>query len=121
MPVMDGLEATRRLRAFEHAMIARFSGAVHAERDCGLCSTACENIASGADVMDRSMMENVCRMVSLGQLRQLVIGVSANSDHETMQDALNAGVDAFMPKPFSIEMFYATYEKLTEECNLIIR
>eukprot|EP00981_Chlorochromonas_danica_P003458 scaffold654_cov207-Ochromonas_danica.AAC.43 len=120
MPVMDGLEATRRLRAFEHAMIARFSGAVYVERDSGLFSSSAgyENAASGADAMDRSMMENVCRMVSLGQLHLLVIGVSANSDHETMQDAMNAGVDAFMAKPFSIEMFYATYEKLTEECNM---
>lgn len=29
-----------------------------------------------------------------------------------MQDALKAGVDAFMSKPFSIETFYDTYEKL---------
>ena len=38
---------------------------------------------------------------------QVVIGMSANSDAQTQQDALDAGMDLFIPKPF-------TSKKLTE-------
>ncbi len=38
--------------------------------------------------------------------RQFVIGVSANSDHGTMMEAMKAGFDAFIGKPFSIDAFY---------------
>eukprot|EP00981_Chlorochromonas_danica_P005006 scaffold998_cov162-Ochromonas_danica.AAC.12 len=79
MPVMDGLEATRRLRHIE----------------------ASENTLSDQPTADST--------------HQIIIGVSANSDHETMQDALSAGVDAFMGKPFSIETFQKTYEKVSEK------
>lgn len=79
MPVMDGLEATRRLRHIE----------------------ASENTLSDHATADST--------------HQIIIGVSANSDHETMQDALSAGVDAFMGKPFSIETFQKTYEKVSEK------
>ncbi len=44
-------------------------------------------------------------------MHQCMIGVSANSDTETMQEALNAGVDAFIAKPFSIDSFYNIYAK----------
>lgn len=37
--------------------------------------------------------------------RQHIIAMSANSDHETMQEALKAGADAFMSKPFSLSTF----------------
>ena len=34
-----------------------------------------------------------------------IIGVSANSDPVTRKKALDAGMNKFMPKPFTIEMF----------------
>jgi DNA-binding response OmpR family regulator len=34
-----------------------------------------------------------------------VIALSANSDEETRRSALEAGADAFMPKPFTYENF----------------
>jgi response regulator of citrate/malate metabolism len=43
---------------------------------------------------------------------QCIIGVSANSDADTIQDAFLAGVDAFMPKPFSMQTFNSTLAKL---------
>eukprot|EP01038_Epipyxis_sp_PR26KG_P013655 gene13655-18325_t len=43
------------------------------------------------------------------ETHQLIIGVSANSDSDTMQEAFRAGVDAFMPKPFSLQTFHDTY------------
>eukprot|EP00599_Poterioochromonas_sp_BG-1_P001505 CAMPEP_0173146148 /NCGR_PEP_ID=MMETSP1105-20130129/8313_1 /TAXON_ID=2985 /ORGANISM="Ochromonas sp., Strain BG-1" /LENGTH=252 /DNA_ID=CAMNT_0014060279 /DNA_START=88 /DNA_END=847 /DNA_ORIENTATION=+ len=61
MPVMDGLEATRRLRAME---------------------------AEGRD----SSFE-----ISLTS-HLLIFGVSANSDHDTMKAAFDAGVDDFIGK-----------------------
>ncbi len=42
-------------------------------------------------------------MVSTGPSHQLIFGVSANSDHETMKEALSAGVDDFFGKPFSLD------------------
>ena len=43
---------------------------------------------------------------------QVIIAVSANSDYETMQEAFDAGVDIFMPKPFNIQAFCEAIEKL---------
>jgi signal transduction histidine kinase len=64
MPVMDGLEATRRIRAYE-------------------------------------------KQISTGKqpFHHLIIGVSANSDHETVEEAFQAGIDYFLPKPLSVQEF----------------
>ena len=61
MPIMDGLEATRRLREFESA-----------------------------------------NGVSISQ-RQRIIGISANSDHQTLDTVMKCGMDSFLAKPFSME------------------
>ncbi len=74
MPVMDGLEATRRLRKME---------------------------VEGRDWMIRE--EKPCH--------QVIIGLSANSDHDTTEDAFAAGVDDFFSKPFSITTFNKTIER----------
>jgi len=67
MPVLDGIEAIRRLRAAE-------------------------------DKQRRSSPSGESE-------RQFVIALSANSDEETKQEALAAGADAFVPKPFTYEGF----------------
>ena len=36
---------------------------------------------------------------------QIIIGMSANSDYDTMQDAIEAGIDNFMEKPFTMNVF----------------
>ncbi len=64
MPVMDGLEATKRIRAMEL-------------RD-----------------------DNISPLP-----KQIILGVSANSDHETEEQALLSGVNAFIAKPFKANMF----------------
>ena len=65
MPVMDGLEATKRIRMNEQVLSDLFGKPIH----------------------------------------QLVIGVSANSDHETVEEGLRIGIDDFLPKPFSVPAF----------------
>jgi CheY-like chemotaxis protein len=42
---------------------------------------------------------------------QFVVAVSANSDQETVDDALLAGADTFMTKPFAYETFAAIFEE----------
>ncbi len=74
MPVMDGLEATRRIRAYERELAN----------------------------------ESPHRLPP----RQIVIGVSANSDNETMEEAFQAGVDDFLPKPFSINLFNEVIQRI---------
>jgi CheY-like chemotaxis protein len=39
---------------------------------------------------------------------QLIIGMSSNTDDATKQRALDAGMDYFMPKPFTLEKFIDT-------------
>ena len=65
MPVLDGIEAIRRLRAAESKELES----------------------------DRY------------KTRQFVIALSANSDEETRQEALAAGADTFMCKPFTYDGF----------------
>jgi CheY-like chemotaxis protein len=75
MPVMDGLEATRRIRALETLLNADHSA---------------------------------------GQpFHQLIIGLSANSDDETVQLARSEGMDDFMEKPFKAAVF-------NEICQLLV-
>ncbi len=70
MPVLDGLEATRRIRSWES---------------------------------------------DLSKKKQFIIGVSANSDSDTLEAAEIAGVDTFMAKPFDVTTFY---ERLKQCSNV---
>jgi CheY-like chemotaxis protein/signal transduction histidine kinase len=68
MPVMDGIEATRRIRSLETTgMIKR---------------------------------------------RQRIVGLSANSDIDTVSEAFEAGFDAFMEKPIEMDVFQSTAAEL---------
>jgi CheY-like chemotaxis protein len=69
MPVMDGLEATRRLREYEQKHYEKTGQEVH----------------------------------------QMIIGVTAATDDETMEEGMKVGIDDFMTKPFSMECFIAKF------------
>lgn len=77
MPIMDGLEATKRLRALEKEVEDNGGDPVH----------------------------------------QLIVGVSANSDEETIKAAFDAGVDDFIPKPFNAKTFEDLYRSLSAKCK----
>eukprot|EP00981_Chlorochromonas_danica_P000299 scaffold77_cov243-Ochromonas_danica.AAC.1 len=99
MPVMDGLEATKRIRALEHKTL--FSSN--------------KESSDSSSKMDESTVKNKWVNSPKGSQRRLIsnatiiIGVSANSDSDTAAQAFDAGVDAFIAKPFSIDAFYTTY------------
>jgi CheY-like chemotaxis protein len=68
MPVMDGIEATRRFRLFESEEI--------------------------------KLMESEG---STTRKKLLIVGMSANSDCQSKQEALDSGMDYFVTKPFSYQ------------------
>ena len=41
-----------------------------------------------------------------------IVGMSANSDAQSRQDALDSGMDAFCPKPFNFKELQATLTRL---------
>jgi CheY-like chemotaxis protein len=78
MPVMDGIEAVRRYREYEknRSTLSRVSS-----------PRSDESTTLSAEYPRRSL---------------LIIGMSANSDNAIVKDALDVGMDAFMPKPFTM-------------------
>ena len=68
MPVVDGIECTKRFRVWEEVQ---------------------QSLLDAQGLPRRP--------------RFLIVGMSANCDAQTKQDALDAGMDTFCPKPFKYE------------------
>eukprot|EP00981_Chlorochromonas_danica_P007563 scaffold1793_cov164-Ochromonas_danica.AAC.5 len=103
MPIMDGLEATRRWREIEEEENFSLHGQQrNADREYLSLSS------------DSSNSLPLLPTVSLDLLRphQLVIGVSANSDNDVASEAAAVGMDAFLTKPFAIDTFYKIYDQI---------
>ena len=45
--------------------------------------------------------------------KYIIIGLSANSDNVTMEEALNAGMDEFLSKPLSVSTLMTYFQKLS--------
>ena len=88
MPVMDGIEAVRRYREFERSQMLRDSAVNLSQKLHSLHSI--ESLSSSLPVVT-------------SRRDLLIIGMSANSDEDTKQCALNAGMNAFLAKPFTLK------------------
>jgi CheY-like chemotaxis protein len=128
MPVMDGLEAAKRLREMEeNSHFSRYVVASETNVGTGSGSGAgtptsrsaqnANNNSVTSQPINPPPMSPKARSFSNG--RQIVIGVSANSDNDTVEEAFRAGFDAFLAKPFTIDSFYDTFGKVkrTLQCD----
>lgn len=118
MPVMDGLEATRQIRILEQEI----NRSRPATPDRPLSPAAAATATANAVTENRHALSAQSSMASMSVVRMhetsafsraslshlqlhrhVIIGVSANSDSASEAAALAAGMDAFLPKPFTIE------------------
>ena len=101
MPVMDGIESVRRYREFESSKMTMIK--TNVETDPGPIETI--EIPQSVNSEDQvpTINSNVCHTIRHNHTKKLlIIGMSANSDEETKKCALAAGMNYFLPKPFSI-------------------
>ncbi len=97
MPVMNGLEAMKRIRKVEQIKNA--------------------SLLSGSQTMHTVTSDDGDEppliLPKRANLKPLyILAMSANSEFSTYQDAVNAGADAFLNKPFTMELFEQTLEKV---------
>jgi CheY-like chemotaxis protein len=135
MPVMDGLEATKRIRAMEEDK-NKLIREVQKGNILNPLEARSSKERKRASIIRARLFDTIVFPFQLAQaieadyaaaklsnapkfVHHAIIGVSANSDDVTTQEALQAGMDAFLSKPFSIDSFYktlsATRKKLDEE------
>lgn len=114
MPVMDGLEAIKRWREIEQQGIVVHQHLHHLDvSPCEAaggsnCSQSGEDVVSGGEDMLPPLM-----------IHQPIIGMSANSDQDTIEIAMQAGFDAFIAKPFTIDIFSETVDNLFQNLSLL--
>ena len=85
MPIMDGIEATRRYREFEALSLRE--------------EESLDETKNGEKDEHTSMSMNMS--MNRKKRRLLIIGMSANSDSLSKQEALDSGMDYFISKPFA--------------------
>lgn len=112
MPVMDGLEAIRRIRVYErdHFRYGSNCNCGSKSRNSALKDTdnGSANGIRSYQTNNRKVSPSPCSSSCQCQpvyVRQKIIGVSANSDTETIHEAFQRGIDAFLPKPFTAQSF----------------
>ncbi len=98
MPVMNGFEAMkgiRQLEQFHRIAMSKFTGSQ------SIHTVASEDVDQQAIIVHKlKELSSIC-----------IVAMSANSEFSTYQDAVNAGADGFLNKPFTMELFERTLEK----------
>jgi CheY-like chemotaxis protein/signal transduction histidine kinase len=91
MPVMDGLESTKRLRKFE------------------------KQLEEGKMKMNKinNLTTRSGKEVPFPKCHSLIIGVTAATDEETYEEGIKVGIDDFLPKPFTATNFNETIKKFS--------
>ena len=95
MPIMDGLELVKRVREIERC----------ASSDLGSEPSKVQECEAGSSCINRDKMKSSYLTRSPAPHRHIIIGMSANSDDETRKEALLAGMDSFIAKPFNVARF----------------
>jgi CheY-like chemotaxis protein len=109
MPVMSGVEAIRRIRKLEFDNNAKMGSTRTAEK-----TTTDEYQLN--ECRDSSLKNNLtkektaCSRASSGGLK--IIGFSARAEPSEINEAFQAGMDAFLTKPFTMNSFYEKMNSL---------
>ena len=120
---MDGLEATRLFREFESSSLScdsrdsftngksdfSFSAGEDSENLFFAAATSAALAYAGVNHSGSSVVRPSRNKTKVQYIRRRlpIIGMSANCDVGTKEHALGAGMDHFMPKPFSMKEFEA--------------
>jgi two-component system, chemotaxis family, sensor kinase CheA len=103
MPVMDGIEATKRLREMEKSVMGQDE-----TKEDESASEIFQEFETSPIV--KSLLVSVGSKCDIPR-KYIIIGLSASSDHLTMEEALHAGMNEFLSKPLSVSHLKICFQR----------
>jgi CheY-like chemotaxis protein/signal transduction histidine kinase len=113
MPVMDGIEATKRLRERDEQQEVLQETQPQDKQQRQSPWLDDQGSVEYEEEPERTKGIRLRPLLSTPNHRQIIIGISANSDPATTKAALAAGMDAFLSKPLSMKLLKETFLRLT--------